>query len=186
MLDDTLLLFAQQALRLSNGYDWLMLVSRILHILGAIIMVGGLFYLWAVVTPTSPLPPREGPGEGSSADQYFGGRRAAWAKWIGISSALLLVTGLWNFIQMIKTNEIATSYHMLGTLKIVLGLALMFLAALLAGRTNAADSIRKKWRQWLAVCLILGIITVVLGSVMRTYNRTPKIEPLNGPVLLTP
>ena len=28
-----------------------MLVSRILHILGAIILVGGLFYIWAVVSP---------------------------------------------------------------------------------------------------------------------------------------
>jgi type II secretory pathway component PulL len=75
---------------------------------------------------------------------------------------------------------------MLGGLKILVGLALMFLAAMLAGRTNAAESIRKKWRLWLSVCLILGILTVAIGSVMRTYNRTPKLDASNGPVLITP
>lgn len=180
MLDDTFLL-AQQALRLSSGYDWLMFVSRVLHIFGAIIMVGGLFYLWAVVTPATAV------AGGEPADQYFGGRRASWAKWIGIASALLLVTGLWNFVQMIKTNEIATSYHMVGGIKILLALALMFLSALLAGRTNAAEAVRRNWRRWLSICLILGILTVAIGSLMRAYNRTPKVaDAANGPVLLTP
>ncbi|MCI0332500.1 MAG: hypothetical protein L0228_04680 [Planctomycetes bacterium] len=180
MLDDSLLL-AQQAPHVIGSYDLLMLASRILHILGAIILVGGLFYIWAVVIP---LPFREGPGEGSS-DQYFGGRRAAWAKWIGIASLLLLVTGLWNFIVMVKLNQLHWTYHMLGTLKIVLGLALMFLAALLAGRT-AADSIRQKWRLWLSVTLILGIIVVAAGSLMRTYPRTPKLDSTPGPTLIAP
>jgi uncharacterized membrane protein len=186
MLNDSLL-FAQQALQLGSGYDWLMLVARVLHILGAIIIVGGLFYLWAVVTPSSPLPPSERPGErSSSSDHFFGGRRASWAKWLGIASALLLITGLWNFVNMVKFNQLHWSYHMLGLFKIILGLALMFLAALLAGRTNAADSIRKKWRQWLTVCLILGVITVAIGSVMRTYNRTPKPGATGGPTLIAP
>ena len=183
MLDE--LVFLAQVPPLDSGYGWLMFVSRVLHILGAIIMVGGLFYLWAVITP---LRLREGPGEGSSAasDHYFGGPRATWAKWVGIASALLLVTGLWNFIQNVTTYKIVPVYHMLGTLKIVAGLALMLLAALLAGRTAAAESIRRKWRLWLSVCLILGIITVVVGSVMRTYPRTPKLDAATPPQLIAP
>ena len=39
---------------------------------------------------------------------------------------------------------------------------------------------------WLSVCLILGIITVVLGSVMRTYPRTPKVDTTAGPTLIAP
>jgi uncharacterized membrane protein len=182
MLDDSLLL-AQQALRLSTAYDWLMLLSRVLHILGAIILLGGLFYLWAVVTPTS-APPGTAP-----VDQYFGGRRATWARWIGAASALLLVTGLWYFISMIKTYELATSYHMLGGIKILLGLALMMLAALVAGRTSAADAIRAKWRMWLSVSLVLGVLVVSLGSVMRLYHMprpNKNIEAANGPTLINP
>jgi uncharacterized membrane protein len=169
------LLLAQQIPQF-GPYELLMLASRILHVLAAIIMVGGLFYLWAVVTPANaPLPPREGTGEGS-ADAFFGGRRAAWAKWVGIASLILLVTGLWNFVSMVTANKLHFTYHIMGTLKILLGLLLMFLAALLAGRTAAADSMRRKWRLWLTLALLIGVITVVVGSVMRTYPRTLKLD----------
>jgi uncharacterized membrane protein len=170
------LLFAQK-LPQFGLYELIMLVSRILHVLGAIILVGGLFYLFAVVTPASTLPSREGPGEGSnSVDHFFGGRRATWAKWIGIASLFLLATGLWNFVSMVKANQLHFTYHILGTVKILLGLVLMMLAALLAGRTAAADSLRRKWRTWLTLTLLIGILTVAVGSVMRTYPRTPKLD----------
>ena len=73
------------------------------------------FTCWAVVTPL-----RLGRRRGRvvrRVDHYFGGRRATWAMWVGIAS-LLLVTGLWNFVQIVKTYKIVASYHMLGTLKI--------------------------------------------------------------------
>jgi uncharacterized membrane protein len=183
---DNLLILAQKMPNLLAPYDLLMLASRILHVLGAIIMVGGLFYLWAVITPDSAAPAREGVGEGSSADQYFGGRRAAWAKWVGIASLLLLVTGLWNFINMIKFNYLDPSYHMLGGLKILLAIVLMFVAALLAGRSAAADSLRQNWRRWLTISLLLGIIVVAMGSVMRTYPRAPKVDAQPAPTLIAP
>jgi hypothetical protein len=125
-------------------------------------------------------------GEGSSTDQYFGGRRAAWAKWVGIASLLLLVTGLWNFINMLKFNHLDPSYHMLGGLKILLGIALMFVAALLAGRSAAADALRQKWRRWLMVSLLLGMVVVAMGSVMRAYPRTPKVDAHPAPTLIAP
>jgi uncharacterized membrane protein len=169
------LLIAQQTPSIDSMY-WLMLLSRLLHILSAIILVGGIFYLRAVITSAAiHVPSREGPGEGSeTVDHLFTGRRATWAMWVGIASLLLLVTGLWNFIYTVKLNQLHWSYHMLGTVKILLGLALMAVAALLAGRSAAANAIRAKWRLWLSVALFLGIILVVVGSVMRTYPRTLK------------
>jgi uncharacterized membrane protein len=159
---------------------WIMLVSRILHILGAIILVGGLFYLRAVVFPTAA-------SDAANPDQQFGGRRAAWAMWVGIATLLLLVTGVWNYIQMIRLHEkLAPSYHMLAGIKMLLGLAVFFLAALLAGRSNAAQKLRKNMRFWLTFCLILGILTIALGSVLRTYPRTPKVDASPAPTLIAP
>jgi uncharacterized membrane protein len=182
MLFDELHLFAQQAVpRLDSAY-WIMLVSRILHIVGAIILVGGLFYVRAVVSPAA-VPVPDGEGSANGADRQFGGRRAAWAMWVGIATLLLLVTGIWNYLQMRGMHEkLASSYHMIAGIKMLLGVALFFLAALLAGRTVAAQSLRRRMRFWLTMCLILGILTVALGSVLRAY---PRVKRVDGPAVPT-
>jgi hypothetical protein len=183
-----LLIIAQQTVPRIDAMYWVMLASRILHIFGAIILLGGLFYLRAVVTSV-PLPLREGPGEGSAshADYQFGGRRPVWAMWVGIASLLLLVTGLWNYVQMIRLHErLSPSYHMIAGLKMLDGLALFVLAAILAGRSAAAEKLRQNMRAWLTVCVILGLITVVFGSVLRTFPRTLKVDAPNGPQIIAP
>jgi hypothetical protein len=99
--------------------------------------------------------------------------------WVGIATLFLLATGLWNYLQIIWTHEkLAPSYHMIAGLKILAGLALFGLAALLAGRSAAAESLRRRMHFWLTVCLLLGVITVALGSVLRSYPRTRKVSSL--------
>src|SRR5262245_13233772 len=140
MLHSFELLAQQPNLPVVDNTYWIMLVSRILHITGAIILVGGIFYLRFVVSPVSA-------SSGTPhVDQYFGGRRATWAKWVGISTAFLLITGIWNYVQMIKLNDLARSYHMVAGIKMLAAIAVFLLAALLAGRTTAAENIRLKWR----------------------------------------
>lgn len=158
-----------------GAYDLVMLAARFLHVASAIIIVGGLFYLWAVVTPSPHTTTIDGPTEGA-ADQFFGGSRAAWARWVGIASLFLIVTGLWNFVSTVTTYKLHFTYHILGLVKILLGLSIMMLAALLAGRTAAAERIRQRWGRWLTITLLLGIITVSVGSIMRTFPRTEKID----------
>jgi uncharacterized membrane protein len=173
--------FAQQTMPRLDGMYWLMLASRILHILGAIILVGGIFYLRNVVSPTNAA------SAPAAADQQFGGRRAAWAMWVGVATLLLLVTGLWNYMQIINTNErMASSYHMLAGLKMLAGFALFALAAVLAGRSSAAETLRQRMRLWLNVCLLLGFTAVVLGSVLRSYPHRERIDKNNAPVQIAP
>jgi uncharacterized membrane protein len=186
-MSECVFLLTQQTVPRIDTMYWIMLASRILHIFGAIILLGGLFYLRAVVTSV-PLPIREGPGESSAGpgDHLFGGRRAVWAMWTGIASLFLLVTGLWNYIQFSKTYELASSYHMMAGLKMLSGLALFVLAAILAGRSQSAERLRRSMRLWLNLCLVLGIITVVFGSVLRTYPHNPKIDAPNESQLIAP
>ena len=153
-MTDHLLPLAQQTMPIFDGMYWLMLVSRVLHILGAIILVGGL--------------------------------RAKWAMWVGIATLLLIVTGLWNFINIIKTYDVASSYHMIFGLKMLAAVALFLLAALVAGRSPAAETLRQKMRFWLGVCLALGILTVALGSILRSYPHNPKIDAAGPPMLVAP
>jgi uncharacterized membrane protein len=168
----SLSLLAQQAAMPNfTGLFWLQFISRICHILGAIILVGGLFYIRFVVSPVD-TPPGTAP-----VDQFFGGRRANWAKWVGIATALLLITGLFNYIMVIKQYErMAPSYHMIAGMKMLAAILVFLLAALLAGRTSAADALRQKWKFWLTACLAIAILTVALGSFLRFYPRTLKME----------
>jgi uncharacterized membrane protein len=163
-----------------SGMDWIMLLSRILHILGAVILAGGLFYIRAVVSPSAaPASPQD-------ADRFFGGRRATWAKWVGIATALLLFTGFWNYVQFTRTYDLAKTYHMVLGIKILAAIVVFLLAALLAGRTSAADAIRQKWSLWLDVCVVLAIITVVIASYLRSYPPTPKAGAAEPPKLVAP
>jgi hypothetical protein len=75
---------------------------------------------------------------------------------------------------------------MIAGLKMLDGLSLFVLAAILAGRSAAAERLRRNMRAWLNVCLILGIITVVFGSVLRTFPRTLKVDAPGAPQLIAP
>jgi uncharacterized membrane protein len=172
------LLLADGSMPHFDGMYWLLLASRVIHILGAIILVGGLFYLRMVVAPSI-----QG-GSAASADAWFAGRRGAWAKWVGISTLLLLVTGFFNYFEIIKAYDLSSSYHMILGIKILIALVVIFLASLLAGRSAGADQLREKMKFWLSVCLLTGILVVVLGSVLRSYPHTPKT--FAGPTLIAP
>jgi hypothetical protein len=181
MTIELLTLAQQTSMPKFDGIYWLMLASRILHIFGAIIIAGGLFYLRFVISPID-APPGAAP-----VDQYFGGRRAVWARWVGVATLLLLVTGLANYMYIIKTHEkLASSYHMVAGMKMLAGIAVFLLAALLAGRTAVAEALRRNWRFWLNVCLALALITVVLGSFLRTYPRYLKVGVIKPPTLIAP
>jgi len=181
MLADTVadLATLAQAVPRFDGYYFLLLASRVLHVLGSVVLLGGIFYLLAVVAPRVAAR-----GGRPDADAWFGGNRAAWAKWVGIATVVLLVTGLFNFITIVKTNQIATSYHMLGALKILVALVIFFFAAILAGKTGLAERFREKMKLWLTVTMCVGLVIVIIGSVMRSYQRTSKAA--NGPTLVAP
>jgi uncharacterized membrane protein len=178
MLHSFLLLAEEAHMPTVDSTYWIMLISRILHILGAIILVGGLFYIRFVLSPP--------PAGTQSADQFFGGRRGSWAKWVGIATALLLITGLWNYVQFAKTYDLAKVYHMILGIKILAAIAVFLLAALLAGRTAAADSIRQKWGVWINLCLLLAVLAVIIGSVLRSFPHDQKPAAAEPPKLVAP
>jgi uncharacterized membrane protein len=173
-----LVIFAQSVPHF-DGHYFLLLASRVLHVLGSIILLGGMFYLLMIVAPRVGAS-----GSRPNTDAWFGGNRAAWAKWVGIATVVLLVTGLFNFYSIVTTSQIAKSYHMLGGIKILVALVIFFFAAILAGKTALAERFREKMRFWLTVTMLVGLVIVVIGSVMRSYPREPKA--IAGPTLVAP
>jgi putative copper export protein len=145
-----------------DGEQLVQLVSRVLHILGAIVLAGGLFYIRSVLSP-------------AGVDACFAGRRAVWAKWVGIATLLLLVTGIYNFLvinNQVKADggKLEPTYHMLFGIKFLLGLLVMFLAAMLSGKTAAAEKFRANMGRWLNIAWFAVVAIVVLAAMLRTLH----------------
>lgn len=140
----------------------LQLLARVLHILSAIILVGGLFYQRSILSA-------------SGTEACFAGRRNVWAKWVGITTFLLLATGLYNFITIVRAAKgidapLPSTYHALFGIKFLLGLVVMFLAAIMAGKTGAAERFREKMGTWLNVAWVASLAILILAAMLRTYH----------------
>ena len=145
------------------------LVSRVLHILSAIILVGGLFYIRTILAPSASSPDKIG-------ETCFGDRRAVWAKWVGISTAFLLLTGIYNLIYIIGESKadggvkLPPTYHMLFGVKFLLAMMVMFIAAILAGKTEAADRFRMQMKKWLNIGWLAAMAIIVIAAILRTLH----------------
>jgi uncharacterized membrane protein len=149
-----------------NGMYFVLLASRVLHMLGAAILLGGLIYVRHIIKPAAPAGPAE------SADALFGGKRARWAQWVGIATFLLLLSGFFNYFYFMSALEkLPAAYHAMIGIKMLLSFALFLLAALLAGRSAAAERMREKFYFWLTLCVVIGIAIVILGGVLRTFDH---------------
>tara|TARA_Y100000994_G_scaffold223164_1_gene203872 strand:+ start:78 stop:614 length:537 start_codon:yes stop_codon:yes gene_type:complete len=164
-LDQVALILAESPI--VNASYVLQLFSRILHILGAIILVGGLFYIRTVLAPAET--------DKTSADTCYAGRRAIWARWVGIATFLLLLSGFYNFMTIngqakVDGGKLEPTYHILFGIKFLLALLVMFIASILAGKTAAADRFRGQMRKWLNLGWLAAMAIVIIAAMMRTFH----------------
>src|SRR5688572_1524952 len=150
------------------------LLMRWTHILAAIALAGGtMFRLFALVPAMNELSPEARQQLGSSL-------RSRWSRVVMLSSGLLIVSGLVNFMLTVtrfdipKTAFPGSMYHMLFGIKFLLALVVFVLAALLTGRTALAERLRRNERFWLTLNMVLAIILVCLGGVLKFADRRPK------------
>ena len=152
------------------------LLSRLAHILSAIVLVGGLFYLRAIV-----VPPREAAlgaprADADSAERYFFGRRQQWAVCVMICATLLIASGLYNYIVKVRAEQFPPLYHALFGIKFLLALVVLFAASIVAGRSEAAQRARGRIGMWLNLGIACAILVVVIASTMRTFTGEPKAD----------
>jgi uncharacterized membrane protein len=159
---DCILTLAQAANPEIDGLFIARVVSRMIHILCAIILGGGLFYLRSVLAP-------------AGIDACYADRRSVWARWVAAASFLLLASGLYNFMVIMGDYKEAgaklpTTYHILFGVKFLLGLFVMFVASILAGKTSAADRFRQHMPRWLNIAWTAVIAIVVIGALLRAHH----------------
>ena len=144
------------------------LILRWAHIMAAITLVGGTFFLRFAFTAA----------DGDTSEQrrtLLSAWRPGWARLVMISSGLLLVSGLINAVRIIIAYEFPTTpYHALVAVKLLLAMVIFWLSAVLSGRSQTADKFREKLSFWLTVNVILAVLIVALANYMKFAERVPK------------
>ena len=139
------------------------ILSRAIHILSAIILGGGVFYMRSVLAYAGP-------------EACFAGRRNVWARWVMVASTFLLVSGLYNFMVIVGQSKLPDAqplpmtYHILFGIKFLLGLFVMFVAALVAGKSAAAERARANISRWLGRAWFGVMAIVIIGAMMRMLH----------------
>lgn len=153
--------------------DYLAVLFRVLHILPAIIAVGGTIFMRAALLPTvSQLPDAE-------RQRVHDGVRSRWSKWVMGSIAFLLVSGLFNFFMIINRYDLPKpAYHALFGIKFLLALAIFTVASFFVGRTSVAQRMRSNARFWLNLNIAMAVVLVCISAAMRnlTMNAPRKAD----------
>lgn len=143
----------------------LTVVMRWVHILSAIVAVGGMLFIRVVLMPAVR--------ESLTEEQHAVLRDRVMARWrriIAVTIGLLLLTGIYNFVVLsVPKGKEASSYHLIFGIKFILAFAVFFLASALTGRSPALAGIRAKAGFWLTLNATLAIIVVLLATVLSRY-----------------
>jgi putative copper export protein len=147
------------------------MLLRVLHLLSAMVLVGGLVFMFFVV----------GYGHQDEGSEAFQKLRRRWSLSVMIASAVLLVTGLINAVRIVTAFQFpSVAYHSWLGIKILLALAVMFGASILSGRSAQAQRCRQ-----MAVCgyaiLCLALATLIVAVYLKEADRVPKTESASVP-----
>ena len=145
--------------------DPIALVSRWLHILSAITVVGATIYARVAVLPAA---------DAISDDQrrhLQDTLRSLWNVPLHAAILFLLVSGLYNVYVIETRYEVPSLYHALFGIKFLLALVIFYIAISLAGRSKLAQRMRKNARLWLTINMLLAIILVCISGVLRVGSR---------------
>ena len=145
------------------------------HILAAVVAVGGLFFARFGLLPAMQLLDEE------TREKLHEGIRKRWLPWVIGAITLLLVSGLTNYILLMRRVKDApelwggdwmrqTGYHTLFGIKFLLALIIFYLVSGLVGRGAGTQWIRDSRKQWLSVTVGLGVAAVLVSGWMRQLH----------------
>lgn len=136
-------------------------ISRILHVLTAITLVGGsIFTLWVLMPSANTLSDNE---HNRLADAI----RGRWKRFVHGGVALFLITGFYNYFRAIPLHRGDGLYHALMGTKMLLALGVFFLAAAMVGRSEKLEAIRRNRATWLCVLVLTAVVIVAISGFLK-------------------
>lgn len=141
----------------------LKLIMRWIHILCAILLLGGTAFVWMVLRPVA--------GSVLDADTHAKLREAVAKKWkvlMMIYVTGFLVSGFYNFLAVTRfEHDGQPQYHMLFGIKFLLAMAVFALAMMLSSSKGYAEKMRANGHLWLGLTVALGILVVLIAGYMK-------------------
>jgi len=157
----------------------LLLVLRYMHILGAIMLMGGAIFMRFALAPTVLTL------EGSSRGEFQDRVRARWSMFVRLAAGLLLVSGLANMMLFTKSRYdldpvplLGVNYGMFVGIKFILAIPIFLIAELLVGRSATAKKLQEKGAFWMNINLALALVMVLMGGLMKFVQRDYKPQPV--------
>ena len=155
-----------------DGSYFLSFASRLAHIGCAALLFGGLFYLRFIILPNEKTQTEND----DLAGRLFGTKRKRWAMVVMLTAALLMASGLFNYMAIRKLHELPKLYHMLFGIKFMIALWAFFAASLISGRSDGAVKVRKGGNLWFNMAIFATFVVVVMGSFLRSLHQPKPIE----------
>ena len=146
-------------------------VSRFVHVAVAIVMVGGTVFMRFILMPAA----RELPD--SEHDQLRQRLMTRWKRVVHGGIGLLLLSGMYNYMQQIPAHQGDGLYHALVGTKMLLALAVFFIASALVGRSPAFEKMRQNRVQWMGLIVLLSALIVGISSFVKV--RSPHSKSLD-------
>lgn len=137
------------------------IASRFLHVLTAIVLLGGSTFALLIVSPVLNIC------EPSVREQIVTNLRGRWKRFVHLGIALFLITGFYNYIKAMPNHKGDGLYHALIGTKIVLAMVVFFLASALVGRSRAFAGMRESNSKWLTILCAIGIVIVAISSFVK-------------------
>lgn len=135
------------------------LIFRWMHIIPAIVMVGGVIFMRFCLVANAP----HSPSLLDENDQL----RKRWARLVMISTMCLLVSGLYNAATKAMTYDLSNIYNALLGIKMLLAFVVFFFVAVLSGRSKRAKRFREEEAYWLNVVIVMMLAIVLIGGYMK-------------------
>lgn len=147
-----------------------LLLSRWLHLIGAIMILGGSIFMMFALHPSMKALDDE------ARDKLRQSIRTRWGRFVHAGIGLLFLTGSFNFYMLgLPPNVKPMPYHLIFGIKFLLALAVFMLATALMGRSPAFEKIRLNSTKWLRIVVIMGV-TIVLLSGLLLQIRVSQIN----------
>mgnify|MGYP006437805143 CR=1 FL=1 len=145
------------------------LISRWMHILPAVVMVGG-----AIFTQLVLCPALAGNDPENAVKQQV---KRKWSKVIMGCALFLLLSGLYNTMVIFGGDDPPVGmYHGLFGVKLILAFSIFYISSLLAGKSDAAQKFQEKEAFWGKINMYAAIAVVLLAGGMRTARLEPATQ----------